>query len=353
MGEHDGQRQRRVTNFVVHLIFIVIICFLPEVLMRMSRDRMSLSMPWWIYAKSGIMIAVFYLNYCVIIRRTLERRHQWWRFAIWNILLITAAAMGMYWLSRIGISPHRHGKHIDPSHWHAMVASASFILRDAIMLILTVSLALALRLSYRWQELEQRHKQLIADRRETELASLRNQLNPHFLFNTLNNIYALIAISPEEAQRAVHELSQLLRYLVYENPERVELTKEIDFVTAYIELMKMRMGNRPVIVTVENNAPSGTMIPPLLFVSLVENAFKHGNTANESDPINISIKATATEVIFTTSNKCDSGARKDIGSGVGLSNLRRRLEMLYGENATLATSVQDNTFHATLRIVDK
>lgn len=340
---------RRLLTVLAHVIFIVIICFLPEVLMRMAWPARSGGLPWGVYAKSGVMVVVFYINYFFIIPRTLVRNRRWVMFIVWNLVLITAATILMYYIGEWGW-PHRrpHMRHT-PDQWHIMIASLSFRLRDAITLLLVVALALAIRLSGRWLELERRQEQMVASRRENELEQLRMQLNPHFLFNTLNSIYALIEISPPEAQTAVHELSQLLRYVVYENPERVALSREIDFVRNYISLMKLRMGNRPVIF--EADSVGGDVeVAPLLFVTLVENAFKHGNTADRSHPIEIRLSSRDGVIVCRTVNHFDPSAAEHAAGGVGLTNLRRRIELIYGRNARLETSADNGIFAAALTI---
>ena len=333
MGVIPKFDSRRLLTPAVHIIFIGIIFVLPEVLMRMAFPNRGSAMPWIVYAKSGVMLAVFYINYFILIPRCLMRRHRWWTFIAWNLLLIVAASLLTHWLSVISweARPRRH----HPDQWHSMMATASFLMRDFGMMFLTSSLAVVLRLSGRWLELERRQQKLIASQRESELENLRSQLNPHFLFNTLNSIYALIAVSPDEAQKAVHELSGLLRYVVYENPARVPLRHEIEFVENYVELMKLRMGARPVMLHI--NADANPEIAPLLFVTLVENAFKHGNTADPSQAIHIDIVADNRSIRCTTENYSDPGVRDERRhGGVGIANLRRRLELIYGSAATLS-----------------
>lgn len=331
---------RRLMSPAVHLLFIGIIFFLPEVLMRIAFSWNG-SMPWTVYAKSGVMVAVFYINYFLIIPRTIVKGNHWWRFIAINLLLVILAALVMYQINRFGWHP-RHGRRPRANYdeWHQLLAATSFILRDAISLILIVSLAALLRLSDKWMDIERRQRALHASQRESELENLRSQLNPHFLFNTLNSIYALIAVSPDEAQKAVHELSGLLRYVVYENPDKVPVSREVDFVENYVELMRLRMGTRPVSLTVDREGDPS--MAPLLFVTLVENAFKHGNTANPSQPIAIAIDADDSHISCTTVNHYDPATRKDSGvGGVGLNNLRRRLELLYGKNAELKMDCSD------------
>lgn len=341
---------RRLLSPAVHILIIGILLVLPEVLMRMASPWRG-PMPPVAYIKVAIMIGVFYLNFFVIIPSTLERGgpNRWWRFVAWNVLVVASASMLMYYLS--GGAPKRFNH--DRDQLQIMMAKASFILRDSIMLLLLISLAVMLRLSNQWQVLERSQRELRASQRESELESLRAQLNPHFLFNTLNTIYALIAVDSAEAQKAVHELSGLLRYVIYENPDKVEVEREAEFIRNYVELMRLRMGSRPVELNV-NIKEKGNM-PPLLFVTLVENAFKHGNTADTSLPIKISVESDGEHISCFTVNSVDNDTRLDSGSGgVGLANLRRHLELLYGGQASLDIEIgKDNLCRVCLVIPSK
>lgn len=347
----EGFDRRRLIAVLTHVIFIVILCVLPEVLLRMSWTSHRGFMPWGVYAKSGVMLAVFYLNYFIFIPRALSRSHRWLRFIAWNLLVIAAGTLLMYFIAKWGWAPGGKRMRHAPDEWHRMIASASFMLRDAIMLLLTASLAVTIKLSGLWRALERRSEQLAAMRRESELEGLRSQLNPHFLFNTLNSIYALIAISPPEAQKAVHELSQLLRHVVYDNPGQVALGREIDFLDNYISLMRLRMGNRPVDFHTDISDPDRP-VAPLLFMTLVENAFKHGAGSPSDRPVKISVTDRGGVLVCTTFNhfvRSADMAEENTG-GVGLANLRRRLELIYGHRASLATEVDGPTFTATLKI---
>ena len=130
--------------------------------------------------------------------------------------------------------PHRSG---GPPGW-------LFFVRDMLSLVFTIGLSAAIRMSARWTQAEAARKEAERNRSEAELKNLRNQLNPHFLLNTLNNIYALIAFDTDKAQQAVQELSKLLRYVLYDNQQTyVPLGKETDFIRNYIELMRIRLSS--------------------------------------------------------------------------------------------------------------
>lgn len=347
---------KRCVTAAIHVIFVVIICILPEMLMSYASSGRShhQGMPWWFYAKSGMMIAVFYINYSWLIDKTIMRESpRWWRFVTWNVLLIVMIVGAMWLVNSLGDTGHSRRLHVETNY--RVAASMSFFLRDVIMLLLSVLLALSLRVSSRWVDMERRAEQIATERKAMELNGLRQQLNPHFLFNTLNSIYALIEIAPKEARRAVHELSQLLRYVVYENPAEVELGREIEFIENYVELMRLRLGSRPVYVDIDVKTTRTLMVTPLLFVTLVENAFKHGVTACESDGVSISLKADDEMLEFTTRNHIDAGARHDRcrdSGGVGHANLRRSLELIYGRRATLTTDDDGQVYVATIKIMN-
>lgn len=349
-GTDTGMDSRRLTSLALHALFIGIIFILPEALLRVAIPDRTLEISWPMYAKSAITIGVFYLNYFLVVPRTLihGKSKRRWRFVMLNLLIVVVGAVSIWIIYRYIY----HGPRA--SRYQLPLAGISYVLRDAIMLVLAVSLAVALRLSGRWVELERRHQQLMAVRRQTELDSLRSQLNPHFLFNTLNAIYALISISPEQAQMAIHRLSALLRYVVYDNPRVVPLDLEVEFVTNYVELMRLRMGDRPVTLTIERHDDAGVEIAPLLLVSLVENAFKHGNTSDTSKPIDIRLTSNGHTVACTTQNHIDepaSQAARATGRGVGLANLRRRIELLYESRAMfVAGPSEDGTYTARLSI---
>ena len=186
------------------------------------------------------------------------------------------------------------------------------------------------------------------------LQQLKNQLNPHFLFNTLNNIYSLIAISPERAQSAVLELSKLLRYVLYENTQPyVPMEKELEFNHNYIELMRLRLARH---VQVDVNIPTGLCrgykIAPLLFITLIENAFKHGTSASTRSFVKINMSEPSPGVI-----ECDienssfpKNETDKSGSGIGLKNLSRQLELLYPGKYNLHAESDSHIYRSMLTI---
>jgi Putative regulator of cell autolysis len=207
-----------------------------------------------------------------------------------------------------------------------------FFVRDILSLIFTIGLSAAIRMSARWGQAEAARREAEKSRTEAELKNLRNQLNPHFLLNTLNNIYALIAFDSDKAQQAVQELSKLLRYVLYDNQQNyVPLCKEVDFIRNYIELMRIRLsGNVEVITQFDIQPDSRTEIAPLIFISLIENAFKHGISPTELSFIHILISENKEEIRCEIRNSYHPKTNTDkSGSGIGLEQVRKRLELSY------------------------
>ena len=343
-------QRERIARFLIHLICIGMLFVLPEVLMGLTRPHPG-HMPWGIYAKSLIFVAIFYVNYYFVIDRCTGRHSNLSRFIAYSLALISISLILNYLIMTFGFGRH----HSDPMDnfrtGHRLSATISFLSRDLAMTVLTIGLSVALKLSDRWHRLERRQQMLASARREQELMQLKSQLNPHFLFNSLNTIYALIAISPDQAQNAVHTLSRLLRYALYDSSGTVSIKQEIDFLNDYINLMALRLGNRPGL-TVSLNAGDheDTKIPAMLFISMVENVFKHGNTGRSDDMFHICLTTDNNTLRFVTKNRFDPLREKSDASGIGIPNIRRRLRLIYGDNASLNCNATDEIYTVEMTI---
>ena len=213
-------------------------------------------------------------------------------------------------------------------------------------------LALALRNAKRTRELKE---QMVEEKRrhtEAELVWLKNQLNPHFLFNTLNNISALVAFDADRAQDCISRLSDLLRYAMYESAKpSVSLPMEVDFMKDYISLMSLRCNSRTAVSTRFEIASPAAHIAPLLLISIIENAFKHGVSANRPSEIAISLVENDGTLIFECSNTNHAkGADDNSGSGIGLTNMRRRLDLLYAGRYEWMQTDTPERFTITIKI---
>ena len=314
-----------------------------EILMHTGIWMLVYALPFLIFWKNGdtdlpdkllhhgvvvlSLLAVFYSNYFYLIEKFLFDK-KLGKYFLYNILIILTLGAGVHFWNEATMP-----QEIKQLPYPGISRAISFMFRDMISLIMVAGLSVALKTTGKWYRMESERQEEEKKRTEAELLTLRQQINPHFLFNTLNNIYALIEISPEKAQIVVHELSKLMRYVLYENSgEAVTLNKEITFLENYIELMKIRLSNE-VELTFENKIPieNNWQITPMLFVSLVENAFKHGVSPIHKSFIHIVFDILDdNKLTCSIQNSYFPKNDSDLaGTGIGLENLKRRLEILY------------------------
>jgi uncharacterized protein (DUF2164 family) len=233
-----------------------------------------------------------------------------------------------------------------PEPWHKM------FIDNTLVSILVVGFNSAIKLTVKWQEEEQKNKELEKEKLQTELAFLKNQVSPHFFMNTLNNIHALIDINSEDAKESIIKLSKLMRYLLYDSEQgKTTLPKEIEFIKSYVDLMRMRFTSD---VDIKLSFPETTPdieIPPMLFTSLLENAFKHGISYQSNSFVGIYMKIHEKQLFFRIKNSMhkNNGEHLEKG-GLGLPNLNKRLELLYGSDFTLSNSENENTFEINVKI---
>ncbi len=337
-------RRNDLQVILIHLIGWGILFGLP--LLVSPRDGNP--MTWnrylgYIFVPTAFMI-IFYVNYFLLIDRLLFRR-KWLAFIGINLLLIGVVSCMLHLWQ--GFYFAHLAQTIPPPHSPRPDTMMFFILRDATMMMLTGALSVAIKTTSGWYRSQQEKMEMAKERTEAELRNLKSQLNPHFLFNTLNNIYALIATDRDRAQWAVHSLSRLLRYVLYDNNENeVPLEHEIAFIRSYIELMRLRLSNN---VTVEVSLPEdcrGVQIAPLLFITLIENAFKHGVSTEAPSFVRIRINLREDNIIVCTiENSYFPKSDNDrSGSGIGLQNLQRRLNLLYPQAHSLRQQQMGNSF---------
>jgi LytS/YehU family sensor histidine kinase len=217
---------------------------------------------------------------------------------------------------------------------------------------IVAAIAIGIRPFIRTRQIRQQLKDEQAKHTEAELAWLKNQINPHFLFNTLNNISSLTQIEPDKAQDAIAQLSDLLRYAMYEtNKERVALSGEVEFMGNYVELMKLRCNEQTDVGCQFSVANPQTEVAPLLFISLIENAFKHGVSSSRPSTISISLTQDDDTLTFACDNTNYPKSDADrSGSGIGLENTRRRLELLYHGRYTWEQTQDELMYHIKITL---
>ena len=320
---------------VAQILLLSLIMLSPALISYISSGDSRLAMQSfsitciWLAPTMGVYLLNFYL--CIPL---LWFRHRFWQFGLTNVVLITVGNL------------HLINNNISAMPDYARAAFSSFMIISFLLCLMAVGIALSIR--YMMRRSERRQKEV-----EAELAWLKNQINPHFLFNTLNNISSLAQIDGEETQEAIMQLSDLLRYAMYEtNKPKVRLDGEVEFMRNYIELMKLRCNEMTTVNAQFTVQSSQLEVAPLLFISLIENAFKHGMNSNAPATIDISLTQEGNTLVFLCDNTNNPKPTKDrSGSGIGLENTRRRLDLLYAGRYTWEQKVtSENIYHVKITI---
>lgn len=219
--------------------------------------------------------------------------------------------------------------------------------------ILILGFDTGLRITFKWNKTEQEKTQLEKEKVKSELAFLKNQLSPHFFMNTLNNIHSLIDIDTEEAKESIIQLSKLMRHLLYDSDEElIPLSKEVQFIQSYVDLMKLRFTEKVKVSFAIESENNNLSIPPLLFTSLIENAFKYGVSYKQDSFIHIELSTKDQLLRFLIQNsKIDTkSSGENEASGIGLENTRKRLDLLYASNYEMNIYETVTTFSVELKL---
>lgn len=227
------------------------------------------------------------------------------------------------------------------------------------MTLLIVGISTSVTLMQKWQEDKQLRESMEKEKIGSELSFLKAQINPHFFFNTLNNIYALTHVDVENSRRALHKLSRMMRYLLYDTQYGITpLSKEVSFIVDYIELMKLRLNDTTTVVFEGPLLHGDIQIAPMLFLPYVENAFKHGVSAVTPSVISIELSMQDKTLAMTVKNTIfqENAVIADNYRGIGLSNTKRRLDLLYPGKHTFSAGKAEGTnefiVHLTLVLDD-
>jgi sensor histidine kinase YesM len=362
-------KNEKTTRILLHILIWVVILGLPVYAAR--RFQMGSSFLLTYYTLTAISALVFYTNYLLLVPVLFfrKKRHRYY-------ISILALLFSLYFLSDFAntqisgiISENWNSDQIikQPGEQRSLrqpplqmrkprfliaVPNAQLIGYTTSSLFM-VFLSLGLRVLERQSGIEKIAEELEKAKLNAELALLKNQISPHFFFNTLNNIYSLIGRNNEDSKSAVIKLSKLMRYLLNESGQDNKLlSDEIEFMKSYIDLMKLRTGSKTKINVNFPTACQDLMIPYLLFVSLIENAFKYGISVQEESYVNISLACEENCIIFKCENGLPESNKGPIfeSAGIGLDNFKKRLSLLYPDRHELEISKTKNKFEVNLII---
>ena len=278
-------------------------------------------------------VGLFYLNANFLVSRFMTRRNAWQYVSILAVLYLFFL-LGMKWV----FEASKKGGHFSLHHLPNMLI---------LPFLFIWAISTVYRLVYDRIKTDQLIKEKENENLKTELSFLRSQVSPHFLFNVLNNLVAMARLKSDKLEPSIIKLSGLMRYMLYESDDqKVPLSREIEYVTSYIDLQRMRFGGDLRINLDIDSTGDYHLIEPMLLIPFIENAFKHGTGMIQEPEIIIRLKMNADMLDFEVHNKYgqETTETKDKTSGIGLSNVRRRLNLLYGKEYTLRI-VKENDWH--------
>ena len=294
------------------------------------------------------LMIVFYLNYLYLAPKLFVSGKHRYDLLINLVLVISLGVMLHYW------KEYTNEIYPVPGRQPDVIDDFTRTLRDSLNLAIFAAGSTALALARRYTTAAQKLQESEAARAKSEYLNLRSQINPHFLLNTLNNIYALTAIDQTRAQEAIQQLSKMLRHMLYDNLDsEVQLCDEVQFIENYINLMKIRLSENVDVKFVSKIGSPTIKVAPLIFISLVENAFKHGISPTKPSFVHINIVAISDEISFTIKNSNHPKTNQDrSGHGIGLNQVQRRLELAYPDRYiwNKGVSEDESIYTSTIRI---
>ena len=288
-----------------------------------------------------LWMGLFYLNAHVLIPRLSYKR----KYLQYALVLIASFCIIML----------LHGALFNPFVTGRTFNFMSSAVHNIIPFLFTIFVSATYKTFTDRMQLEKETNERKQENLKTELSFLRSQISPHFLFNIMNNIAAMVRLKSDELEPTIYKLSSLMQYMLYETDEdKVLLQSEIEYLQSYIDLQRQRFSERLTLHASLDVKENWHSIEPMLLIPFVENAFKHGTGLIQNPEIEIELKAENDQLYFVVKNRfVQTKTTKDKTSGIGLANVKRRLELLYGNRHQLAINKTDGWFTVTVQLTFK
>lgn len=343
MIEKNHIHNKNILTVFIHIGFWCLVFLWPLLsLDDISNTQYIINRNW---LSTCSLVIVFYINYFILVDQYFFNNKKALFYVINLVLIIT-----IFYVIKSFLTLNLFNPTIDGVRLREVRSGTTSSLQLILPMILSIGMCAGLKIYKKWIN----DQLLLQDVKQAQLNSeikyLRYQIQPHFLFNTLNNVYSLIDSSPKIAKSSIHSLGKMMRYLLHDTTtNKVPLVKEIDFLEYYIDLMQLRVSSN---LRVEKSFPiinQPIQIAPLLFISFIENAFKHGIDAVQ--PSHIKVELTIknnNEIHYSVINSSFPQIENVTDSGIGLENLKKRLELLYPNKFELITEEKDNLYIAKL-----
>ena len=330
-------------QILMHIVLWIIFLGLPVTSALLS-EKETPGLQHYLIAFGLVNVLNFYTTYIIMSRFMVKKSRS--LQMLWLLIPIAIVFTGLRLVADLIIEKF----YPDPN---ASFQWLNYIIVHFVNVLVYSLIAMMVAFFVGWLNIQRQKDDLVRQSREAELALLRSQINPHFLFNTLNNLYSLVSRKSDEAPGALMKLSEILRYMLYDcNADKVLLISEITYIKSYIELQQLRLAKPDFIKFTVNGDPGGKMIPPMLLINFVENAFKHGSKLVESPGIVIDIHNEPDEFRFEISNFITESEiqNKDPEKGIGLKNIKRRLDLTYPGKYKLHTGRKGDQYFVQLNL---
>ena len=326
---------------LVHLLIWAVLIYLPILLSESPEAKQRfMHVGWFIIFMMAIS---FYLNYHVLIPKLLLKKKPWfYALGMISTMLVIMAISTGYFEFLDNLRPARH----HPHHFYRLA------LIPFAPCLVALALSSVIKISMEWYKNEEQKKEMSAEKLTSELAFLKSQINPHFLFNNLNNICSLARKKSDDTENAIIKLSHIMRYMLQDSKnEKVTLDNEVEYLQNYIELQRLRISDQVHIELKTEGEIAMIQIEPLLLIPFIENAFKHGISYQEEAAIRIFLKVDPDQLLLQVENTIFRNRDTDgTSSGIGLKNVMRRLELLYPGQHELTINEEGSTYQVKLYI---
>lgn len=330
----------KYSKIVLHF-FLWLVLFLYPIA---SLDSQYLIYRNWL-SLTSILLA-FYSNYFVLVDYYFLKNKKIQFYTLNLLLIVILYFLIAYIIANPIFHPSLNGRPI-----REIRSGALTTVQVILPIILSIGMCVGLKVNTHLNKNKLLLQQVKQTQLNAEIKYLKYQVQPHFLFNTLNNIYALIDTSPNKAKQSIHTMSKMMRYLLHDaSNNKVPLVKEIEFLERYIDLMQLRVSSN---LALEKNFPivnQPIKIAPLILITFIENAFKHGIDAIKGSYITINLEIEKEHMKYSVINSSFPEKEKNTDSGIGLENLKKRLGILYPNKFDLITKEENNTYIAQLTL---
>lgn len=338
----------------IHLLFWAFFLFIPHILFNRTNHFIDTIFFGYQLIEASILAIVFYFNAYFFVPKFLMKRKYLIYFLIIIALFLLTSEIGPFTKppkfpeNQIAFQDNPLPPPMEGESRDFDKKKGPFL---GFITLITIAISASYGYAYQYNKREKKLKELEKEQFASELLFLKSQINPHFLFNVLNSIYSLSLKKSNDLPEVIIKLSDLLRYVTYESEDKfVDITKELAYIQNYIDLQKLRLAKESEINFSITGDYTNVKIAPMLLITFIENAFKHGISSEGEIHMNCNIFINNSNIDFSIVNNVAKTHQKDSGNGIGIQNVKRRLELIYPYKHTLVIQELDFKYNVNLTI---